>query len=297
MKSSLRGLLLWALLLGFSPAYAADSVTVVTTQLTPQLYLLQGKGGNVLASVGPDGVLLIDNDYAGLGPIYRDALAKLGAEAPDYVINTHWHGDHTGNNDFWRAAGATVVAQDNVRLRMSTTQRSEFFGRDTPPSPPQAWPTVTYANVMALHVNADTVELRHYARGHTDGDSVVFFARANVVHMGDLFFKDSFPFVDYDSGGAVTSYIRNIEAILARTDDKTVIVPGHGGKTATRADLMRYHDMMRATRAEVQALAAQGLSLEQMLEQGLTAVWADWGKGFINQENWIRTLHASLAEG
>jgi cyclase len=296
MVLSIRRLLL-VLLLGCSWVYATDAVVVEITQLTPQLYLLQGKGGNVLASVGADGVLLIDNDYAGLGPTYRAALAKLGAADPDYVVNTHWHADHTGNNGFWRAAGATLVAQDNVRLRMSTTQRSEFFGRDTQPSPPQAWPTVTYNNVMALHVNADTLELRHYEGGHTDGDSVVFFARANVVHMGDLFFKDAFPFVDYDSGGSVTSYIRNIESVLARTDAQTVFVPGHIGKTATREDLMRYHEMLRATRAEVQAMAAQGLSLEQILAQGLQPVWAVWGKGFIKQENWIRMLHASLGEG
>lgn len=288
--------LLLVLLLGCTRLYAADAVAVVTTQLSPQLYLLQGKGGNVLASVGADGVLLIDNDYAGLGATYRSALADLGAADPDYVINTHWHADHTGNNEFWRAAGATLVAQDNVRLRMSTTQRSEFFGRDTQPSPPQAWPTVTYNNVMALHVNDDTLELRHYEGGHTDGDSVVFFVRANVVHMGDLFFKDSFPFVDYDSGGSVTSYIRNIESVLARSDAQTLFVPGHGGKTAAPEDLARYHQMLRATRAEVQAMAARGLSLEQMLAQGLQADWADWGKGFINQENWIRTLHASLGE-
>ena len=285
-----------ALLINVSPAQAADEVVVSTTQLTPELYLLQGKGGNVLASVGGDGVLLIDNDYSGLGPTYRKALAALGAADPDFIINTHWHADHTGNNGFWRQAGATVVAQDNVRLRMSSTQSNKFFGRDTPPSPPETWPVVTYNDVMALHVNSDTLELRHYAHGHTDGDSVVFFVRANLVHMGDLLFKDAFPFVDYDSGGNVTSYARNIEAILARTDAQTVFVPGHGASVANWEDLNRYLAMLQGTRKEVQAMAAEGLDLPQMQAQGLDPRWADWGKGFINQDNWIRTLHASLDE-
>lgn len=266
--------------------------SVTTTDLGDGLYLLQGRGGNVVASIGADGVLLVDNDYAEYQPAYRAAIEELGADSVRFVVNTHWHGDHTGGNAAWGESGSVIMAHDNVRQRLSTRQESKARGRVTEPAPPAAWPLVTYADALALHVNGETVEVRHYPQGHTDGDSMVFFAEANLVHTGDLFFKDRFPYVDMDSGGTVGGYIENIEALLDSIDKDTVVVPGHGS-LSKRADLERYHAMLTQTREEVRAMQASGLDLAAMVAQGLDSKWESWGSGFITEEYWITFLVTS----
>ena len=168
---------------------AADA-PVQVSPLGGPLYLLQGQGGNVLVSAGEDGVLLIDDDYAQMAPAYEKALTDLGYAEVRFVVNTHWHGDHTGGNAYWGGSGAVIVAHDNVLARMSTSHESAFLERTIDASPREALPVVTYGASMALHINDDVLEIQHYPNGHTDGDSVIFFRRANVVHMGDHFFKD-----------------------------------------------------------------------------------------------------------
>ena len=274
-------------------ALAEEPPSVNTTQITASLYLLQGRGGNMVASVGVDGVLLIDDDYPQYAQAEEAAIAKLSEAGTRFVINTHWHGDHTGGNEYWGKSGAVIVAHDNVRQRLSTLQVNKFFGRDIPASDPAAWPLVSYGTSMAMHLNGDTIELQHYPHGHTDGDTVVFFTTSNVVHMGDHFFKDRFPFVDMASGGNASSYAENVAAVLQKVDDSTVIVPGHGS-LATKADLQRYHAMLVETRAEVHSMKASGMTLKQVQARGLNDKWQSWGAGFINQENWISFLYASL---
>ncbi|MCZ6830978.1 MAG: MBL fold metallo-hydrolase [Gammaproteobacteria bacterium] len=247
----------------------------------------------MVASVGADGVLLVDDDYSEYAMAYEQAVKALSDEAVRFVVNTHWHGDHTGNNEFWGKREAVIVAHDNVRKRLSTLQVNKFFGRETPPADPTAWPLVSYGDSMALHLNGNTIELQHYPRGHTDGDTVVFFTTDNVVHMGDHFFKDRFPFVDMGSGGHAGNYAANVAAILAKVDADTVIVPGHGA-LANKADLQRYHDMLVETRAEVGGMKSSGMSLEQIQARGLDLRWESWGTGFINEENWIVFLYASF---
>jgi len=287
-----RTLLLGLCLLALPALAQNDAPKVTTTPITDSLYLLQGRGGNVVASVGADGVLLVDDDYANFGAAYREALDTLADGRARFIVNTHWHGDHTGGNAAWGEEGAVILAHDNVRQRMSTRQENTFFGRVTEASPAAALPLVTYGDSLALHVNGDTVEVQHYPRGHTDGDSVVFFVGANVVHMGDHFFKDRFPFVDIASGGTVGGFTSNIEALLQRIGPDTVIVPGHGS-LANRADLERYYQMLRETRAEVEAMRKQGLDLEAMQAQGLDGKWESWGGGFINEASWIAFIVAS----
>jgi cyclase len=272
---------------------AADQPVVSSQEIAEGLYLLQGRGGNVLASMGSDGLLLIDDDYAELAPAYEDALGKLGKDMPHYVINTHWHGDHAGGNTFWGERGAIIVAHDNVRKRVSNDQNNAFFGRTTPAMAPSGWPVVSYADSMALHFNYDTLQLQHYPNGHTDGDTVVFFVGSNVVHMGDHFFKDRFPFIDIDSGGSADGYLANIKSILHKVDGRTIIVPGHGD-LADRSDLQRYLQMLEETRTELAQMKAEGLSLKAMQERGLNAKWQSWGGGFINQANYISFVAASL---
>jgi cyclase len=262
--------------------------TVTTTALTGNLHLLQGRGGNVVASIGEDGVLIIDDDYAEMVPAYEAALTDLvGADAnPRFIINTHWHFDHVGGNLFWADRGAVVLAHSNVRERMSTRQEMKFFDRVVEPSPVAALPVITYGDSLALHFNGDDIEVQHYGAAHTDGDSAVYFTSENVVHMGDLFFKDGFPFVDLGSGGSVAGYIAAAEAVLARVDDATVIVPGHGS-LANKADLQRYRDMLVTTSAAVQARLAAGEAVDSIIAAGLGQEWESWGGGFIDEAKWI----------
>ncbi|MEH6589932.1 MAG: MBL fold metallo-hydrolase [Halioglobus sp.] len=269
--------------------------SVAVSEIKDGIYLLQGRGGNVVAFTGADGVLLIDNDYAPLAGAYVTALEKVAPEvdAPQYVINTHWHSDHTGNNGFWAQKNSVLVAQVNVRERMSTRQDMKTLDTVVEPSPAKALPVITYDSSMALHFNGEDIQLEHFANGHTDGDSVVFFSKANVVHVGDHFFLDAFPFVDMDSGGNLASYVANVGALLDRFDADTIIVPGHGTKVASKADLQRFHDMILATSTIVQEGTAKGLSVDQLVQRGLGEEWATWGKGFVNEALWIQTIAAS----
>lgn len=269
--------------------------SVKTTPLTGNLYLLQGRGGNVVASLGEDGILLIDTDYGEYATAYRDALKEIteGEVKASYVINTHWHGDHVGSNAFWGERGAVIMAQSNVYARMSTRQEMKAFDRVVEPSPRAALPVVTYGDSIALHFNGDDIEMQHAPRSHTDGDSIVYFSAHNVVHMGDLYFKDRYPFVDLGSGGNVLSFTDNVGKVLARVDDDTLIVPGHGA-LANRDDLQRYHEMLLSTTALVKAKLAQGLSVAAIAEAGLGDDWVAWDSGFISAEAWVGFIAASL---
>ncbi len=273
-------------------AHGQDTPTVTTTPIKDGLYLLQGRGGNVMASTGSDGVLLVDDDYPQYQPAYLEAVQALGYDGVRFIINTHWHGDHAGGNAAWGESGSVILAHDNVRQRLSTRQDMKLFKRVVEPAPRSAWPLVTYEDSLALHVNGETVEVKHYPQGHTDGDSMVFFVRSNVVHAGDHFFKDSFPFVDMDSGGSVGGFVENIAVLLQTVDDETVIVPGHGG-LANRADLERYHQMLVETRDAVQTMQAQGMDLEAIQAVGLDARWESWGSGFIDTDRWISFIVTS----
>lgn len=289
----MKKLLIVFLSLGSLAATAAETPSVTTTQIKPSLYLLQGRGGNVVASVGGDGVLLVDDDYSQYAPAYDEAVGKISNANVRFVVNTHWHGDHTGSNEFWGKKDAVIVAHDNVRQRLSTLQVNKFLGRETPASDPAAWPLVSFGDSMALHLNGNSIELQHYPRGHTDGDTVVYFATDNVVHMGDHFFKDRFPFVDIGSGGNAASFTDNVKAVLAKVDANTVIVPGHGS-LANKSDLQRYHQMLVDTRAEVAAMKSSGMTLQQVQQRGLDSRWDSWGTGFIDEEKWISFIYASL---
>lgn len=274
----------------------APEPTVKVSPIKANLYLLQGRGGNVVASVGDDGILIVDDDYAEYATAYHQALKSISGTdgLPRFVINTHWHSDHVGTNAYWGARGAVILANANVYERMSTRQDIKFFDRVVEPSPTPALPMVTYGDSVSLRFNHDTLLVQHYPNGHTDGDSMVLFTGENVLHMGDHYFKDVFPFVDLGSGGNVLGLTANIAEILTQIDDSTVIVPGHGSSLATREELVRYHEMITATTALVQSRLAQGMSVEAITEQGLGEEWDSWGSGFINESAWISFIAASL---
>ncbi|MAT94485.1 MAG: MBL fold metallo-hydrolase [Halioglobus sp.] len=282
-----------ALGIGAVGARAQQAPKVEVQALRGSLHLLQGGGGNVVASVGFDGILLIDDDYPQYAPAYEEAIAKLAGAglAPGFVVNTHWHGDHTGNNEYWGNRGAIIFGHNNVRKRMSSGQRIEALDMQVEPSPAMALPMVTYGDSLALHFNGNDIEVQHYPAGHTDGDSVIYYAQDNVVHTGDLFFRDAFPFIDLSSGGSVAGYIANVEAVLARLDDDTLVVPGHGA-LAGKADLQRFLDMLKQTTASIHGALDAGKSVDQVIAAGLGEQWRSWGTGFIDEAAWIRTVAA-----
>ena len=275
------------------PAVAQD---VTTTQLTDSLYMMQGRGGNVVLSFGDDGAVMIDDDYPNMVTAYQSAVDEVMGEdfsAPQYVINTHWHQDHTGGNSYWAGEGAKVIAHNNVRKRMKEGLDNKALGVVFPPSPEEALPVMTFDSQFSLYANNEAIVVEHFSAGHTDGDSMVFFTNDNVVHMGDHFFNGRFPFVDIESGGNVLSYTQNVASVLARIDDATQVVPGHG-PLASKAELEAYHTMLVATVAEVRAALDSGKSVDEIIEAGLDATWAVWGTGFINEAAWIRTIVGSL---
>ena len=295
MKKLINALLACLLLCPLPGTAQEATPQVSVSPLVGSLLLLQGRGGNVVASVGTDGVLIVDDDYAEYAAAYQKALDGLagGKTAPTFVINTHWHFDHVGGNEYWGERNAIIVAHTTVRERMSTRQDMKAFNRVVEPSPAAALPVVTFDDSLALHFNGEAVEVRHYPRGHTDGDSMVFFTGQNLLHMGDHFFKDRFPFVDIGSGGNVFGFSENIAAALAVVDDNTVIVPGLGS-VADRADLQRYQEMLQTTTELVKQQLAQGVSVDAVIEQGLGEKWASWGEGFIKEDAWIRFIAGSL---
>ncbi len=283
------------LALSTTPLLAQDrdfsKVEMKATLAAGKVYMLEGAGGNIGVSVGPDGILIVDDQFAPLADKIRAALKSLGDGKLRFVLNTHWHGDHTGSNAEL-SKEATVLAHDNVRKRMSTDQT--IFGEVTPASPKEALPIITFAQGVSIHWNGEEIRAIHFPHGHTDGDTVVFFTGSNVVHLGDDFFAGRFPFVDLDSGGSVEGLIENIGKVLAEIPDDVKVIPGHG-PLSTKADLARYHRMLQETSAHVKAQLAAGKDVPTIVAAGLPTEWDSWGAGFINAERWIQTIAKSAA--
>jgi cyclase len=271
-----------------------SKVEIVTTPLAPGVSMLTGSGGNIGLSVGDDGAFIIDDQYAPLTDKINAAVAKLTQRPVRFVINTHWHGDHTGGNENYGKAGAVIVAHDNVRKRMSVEQVNEFFKRTSPPSPAAALPVITFADSVTLHLNGDVVEVTHVAPAHTDGDVVVRFTKANVVHMGDLYMNGFYPFVDVSSGGKVDGVVAAADKVLAMVDDQTKIIPGHG-PLATKATLKEYRDMVATIRDRIKAQMTAGKSLADIQAAAPTKDFdAKWGNGFLKPDQFVALVHASL---
>ena len=273
-----------------------DTKEVVVTPIKGPLYMLQGQGGRVVASVGDDGILLVDGDYGAWAEAYAAALNGIDAEAsaPRFMLNTHWHGDHVGNNEYWAKQGAVVMAHENIYQRMSTRQDMKARGVVVEPSPKAALPVVTYEDSIAVRFNDDVIQVQHFPTGHTDGDSVVFFTEQNVVHVGDLYFAGAFPFVDLDSGGDVLGYIGNVEKVIGMIDDDTLVVPGHGKSLKTKEEFQTWVKMIKSSVSRVAALLQQGKTVDEVIDMGLGSKYESYGKGFIKEEFWIRTIAAGL---
>jgi glyoxylase-like metal-dependent hydrolase (beta-lactamase superfamily II) len=280
------------------PAFAQDqdfaAVQIETQQLADGLYMLIGSGGNIALSTGPDGSVLVDTQFAPLNAKILAAVRAAGGGDVKYVINTHWHFDHTGGNEPLGKAGAVIIAHDNVLARMSSEQFLAAMNRREPPSPAAARPVVTFPTRTTFHLNGNTVNVVHVENAHTDGDSIVHFTNANVIHTGDTYMKDVYPFIDVSSGGSIDGFIASSAAVLARADANTKIIPGHGA-LANKADMQRFHDMLVKVRANIQSLIDQGRTEDETFAAKPTAEFdATWGQGFMNPEQFTRFAYQSL---
>jgi cyclase len=276
-----------------APAQDVSDVEIRVERLAPGVAVLFGRGGNIGLSYGEDANALIDDQYAPLTDKILEAIATVSPGPVRFVINTHWHGDHTGGNENLGARGAVIMAHDNVRERMSSEQVMRALGQTVPPSPKEALPVVTFGGGVNLHLNGDTLHIVHVANAHTDGDSMVHWQNANVLHMGDTYFhKVTFPFVDLGSGGSIDGIIAATNRGLEIAGPDTKIIPGHG-PMATRADLLAYRDMLVDVRAKVAAGIAAGQSLEQIQASGPAERYG-MADGFITPDRFVEAVYTSL---
>ena len=271
-----------------------DDVEIQAEAVTPGIYMLTGQGGNIGVSVGDDGVFIIDDQFAPLTEKILTAIAELSDKPVDFVINTHWHGDHSGGNENLAGEGARIVAHDNVRSRMSIENNSRFDGTTVPPSPAAALPVITYSQTMALHLNGNKVDIIHQENAHTDGDSIIYFREANVIHAGDLFFNGIYPFIDTNSKGSINGMIDGAKKMLGMANANTRIIPGHG-PLASKQDLQTYHDMLVTYRANVKKLVDEGKSLDDIKKlKPNAALDEQYGQAFISPDFFVELVYESL---
>ena len=268
---------------------------VRTQHVAGSVHMLTGAGGNVAVVAGTDGVFLVDDQFAPLTEKIRAAVARISPAPVRFVLNTHWHGDHTGGNENLGRAGVLIVAHDNVRTRMSADQFMNRMTDTVKASPPGALPVVTFTSAVTFHLGGDEVHAFHVAPAHTDGDAVVHFRRADVVHMGDTYFNGLYPYIDVSSGGSVDGMIAAADRVLAMAREGTRIIPGHGPLSG-RAELRAYRDMLVTVRDRVRALAREGKTLEQVQAAKPSAEFdARWGQGFMKPNAFVRVVYESLA--
>jgi glyoxylase-like metal-dependent hydrolase (beta-lactamase superfamily II) len=275
-------------------AFAQQARPITATELGGGLAMLQGAGGNLLLSTGEDGSFLVDDQYAYQAEGILEAIGKRTEEPLRFVVNTHWHGDHSGGNQAMAEHGAVVVAHENVRRRMATEQFIAAFQRKVPASPEEALPVVTFTDQVTFHWNGHTVRVQHLGPAHTDGDSFVHFEEADVIHTGDTFFHGFYPFMDASSGGRLDGMIAAAERILGVADEDTRIVPGHG-PLATPSDLRAYRDMLAGVRDALAPMIEAGKTDDEIVAAKPTAPWdAKWGGGFLKPDAWVRIVLAAM---
>jgi len=281
------------LLLGLAaPAAAQDQdyskVEIKVEQLAPGVAVLFGAGGNIGLSYGADGNVVIDDQFAPLAPRILAAIKTLDPDPVKFLINTHWHGDHTGGNVAMGEAGAVIVAQDNVRKRLSVDSFSQRMKSTTKSTPKAGLPVITFAQGVTFHLNGDDLQVVHVANAHTDGDSLIYWRNANVIHMGDTFFnKVTWPFIDRESGGSIDGVIAAAKEGLALVKPGGKVIPGHG-PVATREELQAYHDMLAAIRAKVAAGVRAGQTRAQVVASKPTAPYKDKvEEGFIKADDFV----------
>jgi glyoxylase-like metal-dependent hydrolase (beta-lactamase superfamily II) len=271
-----------------------NKIQLKKTHLRGNIYILEGvggfAGGNIGVSAGEDGLLIVDDQLEQMSAKIEKALAEFASGDLKFILNTHWHGDHTGSNAYF-SNDATIIAHDNVRKRLMSPQHNHF-GR-SPAQPKAAWPVITFDESLTIYFNNEEIHFIHLPHGHTDGDGVVFFKQSNVVHMGDHLFTNLFPFVDLNSGGNVVGFTENIAKIIELLPQDVIVIPGHG-KITDLDGLKSYHQMLVETTQFVKSQVDQGEALEDIQLEGLPDKWESWGGGFIQEEKWIEFIYNSL---
>jgi len=271
-----------------------SKVEIRTEKLADTVYMMTGSGGNLGVSVGEDAVFVIDDQFAPLTAKIQAAIANLTSKPVKFVLNTHWHFDHTGGNENLGKAGAIIVAHENVRKRLSTEGFIEFLGMKTKPEPKIALPIATFTRDVTFHLNGDELVVTHVPRAHTDGDSIVEFKKSNVVHMGDTFFNKLYPFIDSSSGGTVAGVLAAVDGVLKTAGDGTKIIPGHG-PLGSKADLKAYRDMLAAVSGNIRGQIRAGKTLEQVIASKPTAKYDEvWGTGFLATDKFVEMVYRNL---
>jgi len=275
-----------------------SKVQIKVTKVAGNIYMLEGAGGNIAASVGEDGIVIVDDQYAPLADKIQTALKDLGItnKPVRFVINTHYHGDHTGGNEPFANTGSTVIAQDNVRKRLEsggTAGNGGSLKMEAKPAAKGALPIITFEHDVTVHLNGEDIRALHFPAGHTDGDAVIFFPKNNVVHMGDDFVRYGFPFIDVASGGSVQGMIAATEKATAQLPPDVKVIPGHGA-LSNLDDVRAYTQMLKETSAAVQKAIDQHKTVEQMKQEKVLEPWKKWSGDFIDSDKFIETLYNSL---
>ena len=286
IKNALRILLVAGIAAAAFAQQDFSKVEVKVIKVAGSVYMLEGAGGNIGLSVGDDGILMIDDQYAPLAPKIKEAIRTISPKPVKFLLNTHWHGDHTGGNEAFGET-APIIAHRNVRSRMMAGMNAA--GRVVAPAPAAALPDLTYDDHVVIHMNGEDIRALHFTRGHTDGDSVIVFPKSNVVHMGDNFFAGRFPFIDLASGGSVTGLIDTVEIVLRDLPADMKVIPGHG-PLSTMDDLRKYLQMLRETRGIVEKGVAEGKSLAQLKEAKVLKAYDNLSWQFINADRFLETL-------
>jgi len=281
----------------FSAAAAHENqsesdVQIKSTQVAGSVYVLEGQGGNIGACVGEDGILIVDDQFAALSEKIRAALKALNPGPLQFILNTHHHGDHVGGNPVFGKEG-TIIAHENVRTRVSTPQQRG--DRTTEPLERSGWPVVTFEDNVHVHFNGEDIRFIHLPAGHTDGDAIVFFPKANVVHMGDLLFTGRFPFIDTDGGGTVEGYMKNLAWVMFNMPATAQFIPGHGS-LATMDDVKAMHEMIRETSAYVKKLMAENKNLGDIKKAGIPPEFKSFEWEFISGDKWLETLYTAYSK-
>jgi glyoxylase-like metal-dependent hydrolase (beta-lactamase superfamily II) len=261
-------------------------------EVAPGIAVIIGFGGNIGVSYGEDGTLLVDDQVPQVFAQVQQSIAALGADPARFVVDTHWHWDHALANADFGKAGATIVAHENVRPRLIAG--GTVMGTETAPAAPEALPVITFSDGLTFHLNGDVLDVIHTGGGHTDGDAIVRWRNANVVHMGDMFMHDlGWPFPDVESGGNIDNLLASLEQAIAMMDDETIVIPGHG-QLATRADVIAFHDVVKSATDRIKALKAGGATLQEALEANPVADMVDTSGAFVSDDMFLELVWASL---
>ncbi|OSY87679.1 metallo-beta-lactamase [Tenacibaculum holothuriorum] len=268
-------------------------VKVVAEKITDNLYMLKGRGGNIGLFVGNDGVFMIDDQFASLTPKILKAIKEITPKPVNYLVNTHWHGDHTGGNANMQNEGAVIVSHKNVRKRMSVDQ--VVWGKKRPASPKEALPVITFTDDMQFHLNGEEILVTHIHKAHTDGDAIVYFTNSNVLHVGDAYFQGKFPYIDLNSGGSIDGYINGIKKMMLIADKDTKIIPGHG-KVSNEKELESYLKMLVDLKISIENEIKEGKTLEEVKKNSqITKAYKEFS-GWITEERIRETIYKSLKD-